>query len=1187
MKKSITLAISVLSLTALTVMFLPQMESSSRSLVELDKRIMAKSAQKAGPTVMMSERKRKVKGLVKQDEPNKFAEWQTGIRTRDGEERPEYDFNYRVKALLKAHNVKNIAEFSKKQSLNKAGNGEVFVERGPGNVSGRTRALVVDPDDPNFDTWYAGSVGGGVWKTIDAGQNWTQLTPDIGNLATSTIAQSASNPDVIYVGTGEGFYNVDQIDGNGIWKTTDRGVTWQQLASTINENFQNIMRLIVDPANENIVLAATLPITDYLGSSSITPGIYKSYDGGQNWKKVYSASIYDFWKNNIQHLISDPLNFNNLYATVNGVGIIKSKDAGETWSTIPVSGSYGRLEIAIAPSNTSRLYMSAEGGSSGTGSTLYISRDSGESWTAASEKDGGDFNWLGGQAWYDNTINVNPFDENDVFVGGIDIWRISVNTDNTIITTRIIDSHGNSKGVHADQHNIVMIKTDEANSSFRMINCNDGGVVYSDDKGATFNTTENGFNTSQFYGIDKKNGENRYIGGMQDNSTYVSPEDPNSSTAWTFQWGGDGYEAVWKYDDGSKVLISSQFNRIGRSTNGAVSFSSGTNGLKDTGSDKAPFFTKLAQSKQYPGLVFALGISGVWRTEDFAANWSLTKMPNGFSGTGTFSRINISLVNPQIVWTAQTVSDNLGAFVSQDGGFEFEETNSLPFPMGRITGLATHPTQRNTAYLLYSFAAGPKIVRTTDLGQTWEDISGFGDGNSSTIGFPDVAVYSLVVMPYDTTIIWAGTGIGLFESTDNGASWHTTNYGLPNVAIYQMVVVNDQVVVATHGRGIWSITKAELAGYEPPPAPLAPKLNTVAYDGSSLALGTEFRDVYDSTQVRVDGVTISTVFNDTPFDSTLHVGFTADSTSEIEVRLYSYQNGDFFVSKKIYLEVFSFQNPLNSYLTDFEDDPSQDFLGTDFEIKRLFGFLNKAIHSPHDYENETTYLYTLKKPIVVSAVDARMSYADVAIVEPGDPGTVFGDEKFWDYVVVEGSKNGNDWLPLADGYDARYDPKWEAAWTQSTLYRKLFKTHELDISDTFNAGDTILIRFKLFTDELETGWGWVIDSLQIQDLTLALGDLNFTVNKFSLQQNYPNPFNPTTTIRFSLDKSASVSLRVYDITGKLVKTLYNDKKLKAGVAHKVVWNGKNNLGNSVASGTFYYKLKAGEKVSVKKMILLR
>jgi len=1184
MKKSFTILLTFFTVTAVTLLFYPSVTESQLDLEQMDKNILEKSKQKTAPKVLMSERKQKVKGLIKQDSPNKFYEWQQGIRTKDGDVGPKYEFNYRVKELLKANKVRNVVEFSKKQQSQIEGI-ETFVERGPGNVSGRTRALAVDPDDPNFDTWYAGSVGGGVWKTTDAGQTWAELTPNIGNLATSAIAQSASNPDVIYVGTGEGFGNVDQIDGNGIWKTTDRGDSWVQLASTANYGFQNIMRMIVDPQDENIIVVATANGFQHNTATTEATAIRRSTDGGQSWTIAYQGA------NRIEDLVADPSNFQIQYATDKSTGVIKSKNGGGSWtnSSTGLSG-VARMEIAVAQSDPSRIYLSAQGGA--FGSTLWISRDAGSSWTAATEAGGADgVHWLGGQGWYDNTINVNPYDEDEVYVGGINLWRLDVNTDNTIVTTNITDGYGqfggSSKGVHVDHHNIVMIKTDEPNSTFRLINCNDGGVSYSDNKGASFNHTENGYNTSQFYGIDKKNGSNEYAGGMQDNNSYVSPADPNSTTDWTLRWGGDGYEAAWNYADDNKVLVSSQYNNIGRSTNGGVSFGSGTNGLDDVGSASAPFFTKIAKSNQDVDLVFAIGTSGVWRSEDFAENWNLTPMPSGFSGGSTFSQLKVSLVNPQVVWTAENVSSTQGPFVSIDGGFEFEQTNPLPFPMGRLTRLATHPTQRNTAYLLYSYAQAPKIIRTTDLGQTWEDITGFLDNDSSTNGFPDVAVHSVVVMPYDTTIIWAGTGIGLFESTDNGESWHATNYGLPPVAIYQMVIVNDQVVAATHGRGIWSITRQNLSGYEPPAVPLAPKLNNATYLGKNLNLDTEFRSVYDSTQVRIDGVPIQTILNSAPFDSVVSFAYEADSSKEIELRLYSFLNGEFFVSQRIALEIFSYKNPLTSYVSDFEDAPVQDFLGEDFTIERPFGFRNKAIHSPHEYENLKDYIYTLVKPIVVSDTDPFMHYSDIAIVEPGEPGSKFGDSDFWDYVIVEASKDGNTWKSLINGYDCRFDPAWEDAWTNPTLYRNLYVSHTLNLSTKFNAGDTILIRFRMFTDELEFGWGWTVDSLQIQDILVSLEDFEFTVNTFSLKQNYPNPFNPQTTINFSLDKAGPVSLRIYDITGKLVKTIYNNKEFKAGSKFKANWDGTNNFGNKAASGTFYYRLKAGKKVSTKKMVLLR
>ena len=175
---------------------------------------------------------------------------------------------------------------AKTQALN-------WVERGPGNVSGRTRGIIVDPDDPNHDTWFAGSVGGGIWKTTNAGDSWTNLTPDLPNLATSTIAMAMSNHNVIYAGTGEGFFNVDQIDGTGIWKSTDRGASWEQLASTANnKKMQNITRLIIDPSDENVLLVSATPGFYYTASADYPhSGIFRSTDGGVSWNMVYDAGF--------------------------------------------------------------------------------------------------------------------------------------------------------------------------------------------------------------------------------------------------------------------------------------------------------------------------------------------------------------------------------------------------------------------------------------------------------------------------------------------------------------------------------------------------------------------------------------------------------------------------------------------------------------------------------------------------------------------------------------------------------------------------------------------------------------------------------------------------------------------------------------------------------------------------------
>ena len=305
------------------------------------------------------------------------------------------------------------------------------------------------------------------------------------------------------------------------------------------------------------------------------------------------------------------------------------------------------------------------------------------------------------------------------------------------------------------------------------------------------------------------NGSDMYIGGTQDNGTWLSPSNPTNTSSWTSVLSGDGFQVDWNYDNPNEILGSVYYDAIYKTTDGGAHWfdAAATNGLTDAGN--GPFITKLAKSKQDPDMVFAIGASGVWRSDDFASSWTLSPITSNFSGTATFAQVKMSLHNPQIVWAGSGMASNSNIYVSADGGLTFNATNNYTtVPLGRITSLETDPLKDSTAYALFSFAKAPKILKTTDLGQSWADISGFGTDTVSSTGFPDVAVYSLLVMPYDPNIIWAGTDIGIFESTDGGGSWAYANNGAPAAAIWEMLIVNDQIIVATHGRGIWSVAYA-------------------------------------------------------------------------------------------------------------------------------------------------------------------------------------------------------------------------------------------------------------------------------------------------------------------------------------------------------------------------------------------
>ena len=1167
-------------------------QSPGAEAVVSDQQAIAKKMQEP-----FSERKKRVKGMAKADSPQFYDEWNRGIRTGDGETAPGYALNYQVDELLKARGMKSTVELAGASHKGLI----AWRQRGPGNVGGRTRSILVDPRDPNLDTWLVGSVGGGVWKTTDAGQNWNPLSADLPNLATSALAWSESNYDIIYVGTGEGFGNVDNIDGSGIWKSTDAGGSWQQLISTAtNPDFTNVTRLIVDPDNPDIVLASVTPGFNFSLGPALGSGIYRSADGGITWTKTYTGS------SSVEHLIANPHNFNTQFATVNGAAVVKSTDGGLTWTSSSTGiFSVQRMEIAISEADTNVLYISAQ---VTTGSRLYGSEDAGATWHTFVDSTGANINWLGGQGWYDNTLDINPYNANQLFVAGINIWKIDIfrrpTTTDRMLVTNVTDGYsqfgGSSKGVHVDHHNIVIVKSDTATQSYRFLNGNDGGIAFSDDatqsfsqtgdfgRGAPPNEILTGYVTTQFYGVDKAPGVDRYIGGTQDNGTWFSPADPDSQVSWFSAPSGDGFECAWHYGDVNKMMETSQFNGIYRSLNSGNTWEFIGSRL-DNGGGSAPFFTKLAKSKQDPDLVFALGSSGVWRSDNFGTTWTRTTMPGGYVGTSSFSQVNISLVNPQIVWSIRNMTISSPPFVSTDGGLSFTGTNIYTdVTLGRVAGFETHPAEDSTAFALLGIKGRPKVLRTTDLGQSWEDLSGFGTGSTSSNGFPDVVVFSLLVMPYDNNVIWAGTEIGIFQSIDNGQNWAYLNNGFPAVAAYEMVIVNDEIVVATHGRGIWSLEVPQLAGYEPPAVTLAPRFaNVTGGPGGFISLLATLSSPYDSSVVLLDDVPVVTIgANAAAVDTLINLTVSATTFSTVNVRIEAYKDGNALTSASQSIDVFPLATAQPSYLNDF-NSPGDDFVGNGFSITTPGGFADAAIHTQHNYSNNIEYNYILTVPIVVSSTNSLINFDEIALVEPGDPGSVFGSSNFWDYVIVEGSNPRQlNWQPLLDGYDARANAGWLSTFNlggggHSGLYNK----RTIDLRSTFAANDTVIIRFRLFADAAVTGWGWAVDNLEIQDSFTAIGDDDLAPGRYSLAQNYPNPFNPETTIAFTLATVGKVKINIYNVLGQKVRTLLDENRA-AGV-HRIQWDGTGENGVKVASGVYLYRITAGDFVSQRKMILLK
>jgi hypothetical protein len=499
--------------------------------------------------------------------------------------------------------------------------------------------------------------------------------------------------------------------------------------------------------------------------------------------------------------------------------------------------------------------------------------------------------------------------------------------------------------------------------------------------------------------------------------------------------------------------------------------------------------------------------------------------------------------------------------------------------MGGISGMATHPTDANTAYVLFSFAARPKILRTTDGGANWTDITGFVGGAPSTNGFPDVAVYDLVVFSNNTQRMWAATEIGIVETLDGGATWALADNGLPNVPVWYLSEVEDEIIAGTHGRGVWSVTMPELLTGKT----YNPLIDQIYQDPTgALIAELNLRSAYDSSQVVVNSVVFTTLGPNTIRQAeTVAIPVLGAGTKTVVVQ--SYEGGTQYNSVVKSVDVFAPQEPVYTYLSDFET-PNSDFFGSQFRIGTESGFTGSAIHSPHPYSDGYTLVHLLTVPIRVVRNNAFIEFDEIALVEPGDPGTVFGDSNFWDYVIVEGSQDGLTWTPIAPGYDAREYPEWEAIFYGPSPDSALLRHRTLNLRDVFAANDTVLIRFRLFADSSVNGWGWIIDNLEIQPdaATAVEGEPGLGL---ALAQNAPNPLLTQTSIRFVLPQPGPVSLCVFDVRGRLVRRLA-DGQHGAGV-HTVNWDGRDGRGAQSASGVYFYRLVTPAKTLQRKMLVVR
>lgn len=675
-----------------------------------------------------------------------------------------------------------------------------WTERGPNNVGGRTRAILYDLNDATYKTVWAGSVGGGLWKTTDITAtpvSWNKIDDFFDNLAISSIAQHPVNHDTMYFGTGEGFGNFDAIRGLGIWRTVDGGTTWTQLASTNNSSFFYNQKVIVN-AN-GVIYAAT------------QNGVQKSTNHGATWTKVLGSGV----SGGTTNFITD-IEFGadgDVYAGCSG-SVFKSDNGTHgantgnigTWTNITPAGTYARTEIFTAPSDSTVLYALCN---TGGVPLIFRSATSGSSWTTVTTPgfcDQGTLNsdFTRGQAWYDLIGIVAPNDPNTIYVGGVDALK---STDGGNTWSQITSWTGGANGsctapsvyVHADHHNFAF----KPGSSTEFLLSTDGGIFRTTNAGSTFTQKNNGYNVTQYYGCAAHpTNPNYFLAGAQDNGTQKFNQ-PGINTT-TQATGGDGAFCHIDQTNGNIQITSYVYANYYLSTNGGSSF-----GSIAGGSNSGRFINPTDYDNINDVLYGAHG-NGVYElvANVGAGNNRSTRNISAVVNTRRVSAITVDPNTPSTVWMGFQSGSFSPMLVKVDNATAATPTvtnlsTGLPSSNGLyISAIDVEKGNSNHIILSFSNYGTNSVWESTNGGTSWNSIEG---------NLPDMPIRWCMIHPDSNTMAFVATDLGVWSTNQlNGAStdWAPTNNGFANVRVdmLQFRETDNTLVAATHGRGLFTAT---------------------------------------------------------------------------------------------------------------------------------------------------------------------------------------------------------------------------------------------------------------------------------------------------------------------------------------------------------------------------------------------
>jgi photosystem II stability/assembly factor-like uncharacterized protein len=677
---------------------------------------------------------------------------------------------------------------------------------------GRVLTVAGVLSQPN--TYYFGAVGGGVWKTTDGGNSWDPLFDKEPVSSIGALAVADSDPNVIYVGTGEACIRGNISFGDGVYKSTDAGKTWTNVGL---KDTRHIGAVIIHPTNPDIVYVAAL---GHAYGPNTERGIFRTRDGGKTWEKIFYLDD----RTGAIDIVFDPHNPHVLFAamwegwrtpwTLNSGGakdgLYRSSDDGNTWKRIEghgmPEGTLGRIAVAVSGADSNVVYALIEAKKGG----LYRSDDGGENWSFVT-----DDHRFTQRAWYFTHVWADPKNAEGVYIANTGLYG---STDGGKSFERINSPHGDNHALWIDPNN-----------PNRMINGNDGGATISVDGGKNW-TTQNNQPTAQFYHVAADNDfQFRVYGSQQDNSSIGIRTRSDHGAILDGDWdavggGESGYivpdprdsNIVYADDEGP---ILTRFDRRTGQAQSIEEWPEDPNGYPAaTRKYRYTWTMPIVISSHNPDVIYHAA-QYVFRSTDAGRTWAtispdLTrndKSKQQDSGgpltkdqyTVEYYDVVFSLAeSPKAEGELWAGTDDGRIQLTRDDGKSWADVTPKEMPEWAMVSLIeASPFDAGTAYVavdahkLDNFK--PYVFKTSDFGKSWTKL---------TTGLPDDSyVHAVREDPKRKGLLYAGTETGIWVSFNDGANWQPLQLNLPPTPIHDLIVHDDALIVATHGRSFWAL----------------------------------------------------------------------------------------------------------------------------------------------------------------------------------------------------------------------------------------------------------------------------------------------------------------------------------------------------------------------------------------------